>query len=209
MKTKLIMMTLCVFMMLYTSACSGDTKTPYENYTKTPYENYDPSAAISESEDIEAESTEKIVLSEDVKTYHTEESDNQTVESDTSSDDTGIGEKTMIMKISDTKVNVDWEDNQAVEALRNMAEDGDVTIQMSMYGGFEQVGSIGQSLPRDDKQTTTSSGDVVLYSGNQMVVFYGSNSWSYTRLGHISDKNTEDMTDLLSNGDVTITISIE
>ena len=104
---------------------------------------------------------------------------------------------------------MDWEDNQAVEALMNMAEDGDVTIQMSMYGGFEQVGSIGQSLPRDDKQTTTSSGDVVLYSGNQMVVFYGSNSWSYTRLGHISDKNTEDMADLLSNGDVTITISIE
>ena len=209
MKTKLIMMTLCVFMMLCTSACSGDTKTPYENYTKTPYENYDPSAAISESEDIEAESTEEIVLSEDVKTYHTEESDNQTVESDISSDDTGIGEKTMIMKIGDTKVNVDWEDNQAVEALRNMAEDGDVTIQMSMYGGFEQVGSIGQSLPKDDKQTTTSSGDVVLYSGNQMVVFYGSNSWSYTRLGHISDKNAEDITDLLSNGDVTITISIE
>ena len=124
-------------------------------------------------------------------------------------EDEVIGDSTMTMKIGDTKVNVDWEDNQAVEALRNMAEDGDVTIQMSMYGGFEQVGSIGQSLPRDDKQTTTSSGDVVLYSGNQMVVFYGSNSWSYTRLGHISDKNTEDMADLLSNGDVTITISIE
>ena len=186
MKTKLIMMTLCVFMMLCTGACSGDTKTPYENY--------DPSAATSESED--------------VKTYHTEETDNQAVESDTSSDDTGIGEKTMIMKIGDTKVNVDWEDNQAVEALRNMAEDGDVTIQMSMYGGFEQVGSIGQSLPRNDKQTTTSSGDIVLYSGNQMVVFYGSNSWSYTRLGHISDKDEAGMTELLSNGDVTITISM-
>lgn len=163
MKTKLIMMTLCVFMMLCISACSGDTKTPYENY--------DSSAAISESED--------------------------------------IGEKTMIMKIGDTKVNVDWEDNQAVEALRDMARDGDVIIQMSMYGGFEQVGSIGQSLPRNDKQTTTSSGDIVLYSGNQMVVFYGSNSWSYTRLGHISDKDEAGMTELLSNGDVTITISME
>ena len=115
----------------------------------------------------------------------------------------------MIMKIGDTKVNVDWEDNQAVAALRDMAREGDVTIQMSMYGGFEQVGSLGQNLPRDDKQTTTTSGDIVLYSGNQMVVFYGSNSWSYTRLGHISDKNAEDITDLLSNGDVTITISIE
>ena len=126
-----------------------------------------------------------------------------------SAEDEAIGDSSMTMKIGDTKVNVDWEDNQAVAALRDMAREGDVTIQMSMYGGFEQVGSIGQSLPRDDKQTTTSSGDVVLYSGNQMVVFYGSNSWSYTRLGHISDKNTEDMTDLLSNGDVTITISIE
>ncbi|SHN57341.1 hypothetical protein SAMN02745247_01691 [Butyrivibrio hungatei DSM 14810] len=124
-------------------------------------------------------------------------------------DETDIGETTMIMKIGDTKVNVDWEDNQAVAALRDMAREGDVTIQMSMYGGFEQVGSLGQNLPRDDKQTTTTSGDVVLYSGNQMVVFYGSNSWSYTKLGHISDKNAEDITDLLSNGDVTITISIE
>ena len=104
---------------------------------------------------------------------------------------------------------MNWEDNQAVAALRDMAREGDVTIQMSIYGGFEQVGSLGQNLPRDDKQTTTTSGDIVLYSGNQMVVFYGSNSWSYTRLGHISDKNAEDITDLLSNGDVTITISIE
>ena len=180
MKKRLITMALSVFMILCMSACSDDTKISYENH--------DSSAAISESEDIEAESIE---------------------ETDTSSDDTGIGDNTMIMKIGDTKVNVEWEDNQAVEALRDMAKDGDITIQMSMYGGFEQVGSIGQSLPRDDKQTTTSSGDIVLYSGNQMVVFYGSNSWSYTRLGHISDKDEAEMADLLSNGDVTITISRE
>ena len=196
MKTKLIMMTLCVFMMLLVSACSGDTKTAYANH--------DSLAASYLSDNVE-----ETVLSEDSEMYRTEEVDNQAAENNTSSDETGIGETTMIMKIGDTKVNVDWEDNQAVAALRDMAREGDVTIQMSMYGGFEQVGSIGQSLPRDDKQTTTTSGDVVLYSGNQMVVFYGSNSWSYTRLGHISDKNTEDMTDLLSNGDVTITISIE
>ena len=132
-----------------------------------------------------------------------------TSEKDESADDEAIGDSTMIMMIDGTKVNVEWEDNQAVERLRDMAKDGDITIQMSMYGGFEQVGSIGQSLPRDDKQTTTSSGDIVLYSGNQMVVFYGSNSWSYTRLGHISDKDEAEMADLLSQGDVTITISTE
>ena len=132
-----------------------------------------------------------------------------TSEKDESADDEAIGDSTMIMMIDGTKVNVEWEDNQAVERLRDMAKDGDITIQMSMYGGFEQVGSIGQSLPRDDKQTTTGSGDIVLYSGNQMVVFYGSNSWSYTRLGHISDKDEAEMADLLSQGDVTITISTE
>ena len=140
----------------------------------------------------------------------TEISTSENVETESSEEnDEPEGDGTMIMKIGDTKVNVEWEDNQAVEALRDMAKDGDITIQMSMYGGFEQVGSIGQSLPRDDKQTTTSSGDIVLYSGNQMVVFYGSNSWSYTRLGHISDKDEAEMADLLSNGDVTITISRE
>jgi hypothetical protein len=201
MKEKMILIAFCMTIMFCMSAYSDDTKTSYENH--------DSSAAISESEDIEAESIEETVLSEDVETYHTEEVDNQAAENNTSFDETDIGENTMIMKIGDTKVNVDWEDNQAVEALRDMAKDGDITIQMSMYGGFEQVGSIGQSLPRDDKQTTTSSGDIVLYSGNQMVVFYGSNSWSYTRLGHISDKDEAEMADLLSNGDVTITISRE
>ena len=67
----------------------------------------------------------------------------------------------MQMMIGDTPVTVAWEDNASVEALKALAEEG-LTIEMSMYGGFEQVGAIGQSLPRDDQQTTTSSGDIVL-----------------------------------------------
>jgi hypothetical protein len=91
---------------------------------------------------------------------------------------------------------VAWEDNASVEALKALATEG-LTIEMSMYGGFEQVGSIGQSLPRSDAQTTTASGDIVLYSGNQLVVFYGSNSWAYTRLGHITDQTPAQMKALL------------
>ena len=112
----------------------------------------------------------------------------------------------MIMRIGEMPVQVAWEDNESVEALKELVSDSPLTIQMSMYGGFEQVGTIGQSLPRSDAQTTTKAGDIVLYSGNQMVVFYGSNSWAYTRLGHISDKNEEELAQLLGNGDVTITI---
>ena len=82
-----------------------------------------------------------------------------------------------------------------------------ISIQMSMYGGFEQVGNLGTSLPRNDKQITTEAGDIVLYSGNQIVVFYGSNSWSYTRLGKVTGMTKSELEDLLGNGDVTITIS--
>jgi len=110
----------------------------------------------------------------------------------------------MILMIGDTEVPVTWEDNASVEELKTLAGNG-LMISLSMYGGFEQVGSIGQSIARDDEQITTSSGDIVLYSGDQIVIFYGSNSWAYTKLGKI-DLSEEEMTFLLSNGDVTITL---
>ena len=116
-------------------------------------------------------------------------------------------EKVLEMKIGDTPVAVAWEDNEAVAALKEYCRDQILTIPTSMYGGFEQVGSIGTSLPQNDVQTTTQSGDIMLYSGDQIVVFYGSNSWAYTRLGHITDKSQEELTALLANGDTTIAIS--
>ena len=114
----------------------------------------------------------------------------------------------MQMFINGQPVNVGWDNNNSVQALKQLAASNKLTIQMSMYGGFEQVGSIGTSLPREDVQTTTKAGDIVLYSGNQIVVFYGSNSWAYTRLGHITDKTADEMTELLGNGNVTITLSM-
>ena len=116
------------------------------------------------------------------------------------------GELMLQMQIGDTTVAVDWEENESVKALKELCKGSPLTIRMSMYGGFEQVGSIGQKLPREDRQTTTQAGDIVLYSGDQIVVFYGSNSWAYTRLGHISDKSAQEMAELLGGGPVTITI---
>ena len=126
---------------------------------------------------------------------------------DTKTTETEETETVLQMKIGDTSVAVSWEDNDSVEALKKLCQDGPLTIQMSMYGGFEQVGSIGQDLPRNDSQTTTQAGDIVLYSGNQIVVFYGSNSWAYTRLGQITDQSEQELVELLGNGDVTITIN--
>lgn len=78
---------------------------------------------------------------------------------------------------------------------------------MSDYAGFEKVGSLGQSLPTENSRITARSGDIVLYQGNQIVMFYGSNSWSYTRLGKIDD--LAGWQEALGNGDVTVTLSMQ
>ena len=114
----------------------------------------------------------------------------------------------MRLTIGETPVAVRWEDNDAVDALRELARDG-LTIQMSMYGGFEQVGDIGRRLPTDDAQTTTGPGDIVLYAGDSLVVFYGSNTWAYTRLGQITDRTAETLRSLLGSGDVTIRLTLD
>lgn len=110
----------------------------------------------------------------------------------------------MRLLINNSEVSVSWENNEAVAALTDLVKAEPLEVNMSMYGGFEQVGSLGKSLPRNDKQTTTQAGDIVLYSGNQIVIFYGSNSWAYTRLGRITDKSASELTQLLGNGNVTV-----
>ena len=118
-------------------------------------------------------------------------------------------EKMMQFYVNDEELSVTWEDNESVEALKKLVLKEPLTIEMSMYGGFEQLGSIGQDMPRSDSQTTTDAGDIVLYSGNQIVVFYGSNSWSYTRLGHIEDRTKKELSQMLGEGNVSLTIRID
>ena len=113
----------------------------------------------------------------------------------------------LTLKIDNMEVDVIWSDNDSVRALKNLAKDG-LTINMSKYGGFEQVGSIGSRLPSADTRITTNPGDIVLYSSNQIVLFYDSNTWSYTKLGHINLSKSE-LIDLLGDEDVVITMDMK
>jgi len=115
----------------------------------------------------------------------------------------------LTVKIGDTAVEVEWQDNEAVNALKELVKTSPLEIKMSMYGGFEQVGNLGKTLPNSDEKITTEAGDIVLYSGNQISVFYGSNTWDYTRLGKIKDKSETELKDLLGKGDTTLTISAD
>ena len=114
----------------------------------------------------------------------------------------------MKLYINDTEIPVSWEDNDTTKELAEQTKSGDIIVSMSMYSDNEQVGSLGRNYMRNDKQTTTHNGDIVLYNGNNIVVFYGSNLWSYTRLGKM-DISENEVIELLSNGDVELKISIE
>lgn len=151
-----------------------------------------------------AEESEK--TEESVGLVETEITDAEESEEEINGTEKSEESKDMKLIINQTEVSVLWEDNAAVADLMNAVSDDQITIEMSMYGGFEQVGSIGRSLARDDKQITTNPGDIVLYNGNQLVIFYGSNSWSYTKLGKVQNISNDELTELLSNGDVTINI---
>ncbi len=113
---------------------------------------------------------------------------------------------TLMLSIDGTPVTVLWEDNETVSELLTAVQNGAIEVSASRYGGFEQVGSLPQSFSRNDVQTTTQPGDIVLYSGNQLVIFFGSNSWSYTRLGRIEGLSTDELTTLLDKDIVVIEI---
>ena len=112
----------------------------------------------------------------------------------------------MNVQVGDVVFLATLEENEAVSALVEMMRESPVVIQMSDYSGFEKVGPLGTSLPVNNSQTTTQAGDIVLYNRNQIVIFYGSNSWSYTRLGHIDDLTGWE--DALGSGNVTVTFSL-
>ena len=112
----------------------------------------------------------------------------------------------MNVQIGDHVFTATLEQNQAVKELVEMMKEAPVTIEMSDYAGFEKVGPLGKGLTTDNHQTTTKEGDIVLYNGNQIVIFYGSNSWSYTRIGKIDDLT--DWKKALGSGDVTAVFSM-
>ena len=116
-------------------------------------------------------------------------------------------EENMKLYFNDIEIPVIWEDNQTVQELMKEAGNGDIIVRMSMHSDNEQFGPLGKKYTRDDKQTTTHNGDIVLYSGDKIVVFYGSNSWAYTRLGKMNIPES-DVKELLSNGDITLKMTI-
>ena len=116
--------------------------------------------------------------------------------------------KKIYVEVNNHILDVELEDNLATQGLKEKLQTKDIVIEAHEYGGFEKVGNLGFSLPREDTSITTSAGDIVLYQGNQISLFYNSNSWSYTKLGKIKNVSANELKNILGNGDVTITLTL-
>ena len=112
----------------------------------------------------------------------------------------------MKITVGDCELQATFEDNSSAEEFRELLEEGPLTIEMEDYGGFEKVGPLGTSLSRNDTQITTQPGDVILYQGNQITIYYGTNSWSFTRLARIDDPTG--LQEKLGEGTVSVTFSL-
>ncbi|MDE5546352.1 MAG: hypothetical protein K2M84_06270 [Anaeroplasmataceae bacterium] len=117
----------------------------------------------------------------------------------------------MILTINENKLEITLAKNSAVDALIEILKQKEITIIVNDYGGFEKVGDLGFSLPTSNSQITTEPGDVILYSGNQIVLFYGNNTWSYTRLGKIEGYSVNELRNILNadKGSIKITLSLD
>ena len=99
-------------------------------------------------------------------------------------------------------------ENSSADAFLDLLKSGDVTVEMHDYGSFEKVGPLGTTLPRNDEQITTEPGDVILYQGDQITIYYDVNSWSFTRLGKVQDLSQAELKEILGSGNVTVTFSL-
>ena len=108
-----------------------------------------------------------------------------------------------------TTLTAAFEDNSSATAFADLLRGGPVTVSLHDYGNFEKVGPLPQSLPTNDAQVTTQPGDVILYQGNQVTIYYDQNTWSFTRLAHIDGATREGLLSVLGDGDVEVTFSLE
>lgn len=117
-------------------------------------------------------------------------------------------ENKITFTIGETQLSATLAENTATEELIKRLKTAPLTIEMRDYGGWEKVGSFGFDLPASDEEITARPCEFVLYQGNQLVIFYGSNSWSYTRLGKFENVTQAELKQILGSGNVTITLSL-
>ena len=113
------------------------------------------------------------------------------------------------LEINNYELNATLVDNPSTQALIEKLKESDITINMNDYGNMEKVGQLDFSLPRNDQNITTESGDLILYQGNNFVIYYDTNNWSLTKLGKIDNVDKQQLKNILGSGSVVVTLSLD
>ena len=111
--------------------------------------------------------------------------------------------------VNDTTFTATLEENSSAKAFAEFLTQGDMTLDMHDYGSFEKVADLPRSFPRNDKQIDTDAGDIILYQGNTITIYYDKNSWNFTRLARIDNVNKKRLQQILGKGNVKATFSVE
>ena len=112
------------------------------------------------------------------------------------------------IEVNGYTLTANFADNPSAQALAELIRNEPLTLELREYGSFEKVGPLSCDLPTNDESITTEPGDIMLYLGNQITIFYGSNTWDYTRLGKIDNITKGELKEIFGDGNVTVTLSI-
>lgn len=177
---------LTLLLMLTVSACGNDAKDGENN------------SAVQNLETLDTDNSPETESEPEQESAAIEETEEDEVETNE-----------IYIKVGEAILTAVLEKNETANALKKLLADGPLTISAYNYGGFEKVCSLGRELPRSDSQTITKAGDICLYDGSRIVIFYGTNSWSYTRLGKVSDADGLELKEVLSGEETEVTLSLE
>ncbi len=194
MKQKIFILLLVIFLLPGLAACSSQN--PMDGQT---------SETIGEGEPEEVQSASSI---EDLP-VKTDKSTDEDKQQNNLQEEEKVDQNQFYITAGETVFTAVFSDNSSAEAFKNLLAEKPLTVDMHDYGSFEKVGEIGDTLPRNDEQITTKPGDVILYLGTSITIYYDTNSWNFTRLGKIQDATKEDLLAALGDGNVTVTFSLE
>ena len=196
---KIWMLCMTLVLMLTLTACTERVSPPPSNSAK-PLQEIPPKEAFLPSENKPENLQEKPSKTEPVEAPPSTKSIEDEQEAE--------GAVRMNVTIGEQTFTADLTDNSSADALVELLKNGPLTIDMHDYGNFEKVGPIGQTLPRNDERITTGPGDIILYQGNQLTIYYDTNTWEFTSIGHIPDVTTEELLAVLGKGNVTVQFSL-
>ena len=115
----------------------------------------------------------------------------------------------LLITINGKTLTADFVDNSSAKALAEALAKSSITYQADDYGNFEKVGDLGQSFPKNDENITTEPGDIILYQGHNLCIYYAQNTWSFTRIAKIKGISKDELKEFLGEGEITVTLSVE